>query len=267
LLREYLASSQTVPISIGVFAPAGAGKSFAISQVVEHAAKDRPIALLEFNMSQFTATSDLIAAFQLIRDKTLSGTLALAFFDEFDAFFGSNLGWLRYFLGPMQDGRFRDQGQIHPLGPAIFIFAGSSKPTFSKFSDSSRPEFIDAKGPDFVSRLRGYVDILGPDQVSDNDRMYPVRRAILIRAILARTQKQLMAGGRLRIDDGVLRALLTVPRYCHGARSIEAVLAMSALAKRRQFERSALPPDIQLNLHVDGRAFMELVRKPQGRER
>ena len=28
-------------------------------------------------------------------------------------------------------------------------------------------EFKDAKGPDFISRLRGYVNILGPNQTDD----------------------------------------------------------------------------------------------------
>jgi hypothetical protein len=42
--------------------------------------------MLEFNLSQFTALPDLIAAFHppLVRDRGLSGVIPLVFFDEFD---------------------------------------------------------------------------------------------------------------------------------------------------------------------------------------
>jgi hypothetical protein len=101
-----------------------------------------------------------------------------------------------------------------------------------------RKAFSAAKGPDFVSRLRGHVDVLGPDPMNESDRMYPIRRAILLRALLERRAPRLLRGERANIDEGVLSALLTVPRYRHGARSIEAILAMSAVSGRNQFERS-----------------------------
>jgi hypothetical protein len=51
-----------------------------------------------------------------------------------------------------------------------------------------------------------------------------------------------------------------VPRYRHGARSIEAILAMSAVSGQSRFERAALPSEAQLELHVDAKEFMERVR-------
>jgi hypothetical protein len=54
-----------------------------------------------------------------------------------------------------------------------------------------------------------------------------------------------------------------VPRYFHGARSVEAILDMSRLGNRPHFDPSLLPPLHQLNLHVDGDAFTALIQHQQ----
>ena len=163
-------------------------------------------------------------------------TLPLVFWDEFDTpLAGQPLGWLRHFLAPMQDGAFREGGGFHPLGPAIFVFAGGTCPTLAGVRGRRRRRRDrQAKKPDFLSRLRGYVDVLGPNPRDADDARLPLRRALLLRALL---QQQGAADARRRtgamasIDDGVAARLLCAPPTSpHGARSMEAIIDMSSLA-------------------------------------
>ena len=118
-------------------------------------------------------------------------------------------------------------------------------------------EFKDAKGPDFISRLRGYVNILGPNQTDEKwDQLFIVRRAMLLRSLIERKTPDLIDGsGEAQIDNGVLRALLKVPRYKHESRSMEAILEMSRLTNASKWEQALLPSKEQLRLHVDEEQF------------
>ena len=126
----------------------------------------------EFNLSQFASPDDLLSALHQVRDIGLSGKIPLIFWDEFDAAFsGAALGWLRYFLAPMQDGRFQEGQLIHPIGRSIFVFAGGTATSMADFGQGlSADDFRAVKGPDFVSRLKGFVNILGPNPVSSRRR-------------------------------------------------------------------------------------------------
>lgn len=310
LIDEYLAQRNPArPLCLAVFGPPGSGKSFGVVQVALSVARaDVKIEKMEFNLSQFERPEQIAESLQLVRDQVLGGKVPLVFFDEFDTDRGGQrLGWLRYFLAPMQDGTFRDRGTIHPIGRAIFVFAGGTHHSYERFfphgaaaqapasakgeSDGPTPdrdtateeppatvsppaaslqddpnrltrwdEFVRAKGPDFVSRLRGYIDILGPNPANEHDEVFVIRRGVLLRSLIERKAPQLLSDDRRAcIDSGVLRAMLKVSQYRHGVRSMEAILEMSTLSGRSHFDQAALPSPTQLKLHVDSEEFIRLV--------
>jgi len=273
LMFDYLEQTRpNRPLSVAVFGPPGAGKSFGVKMVAKalETSGGRQIETLTFNLSQFKEPEELAAAFHLVRDAVLRGRVPLVFFDEFDTALGDKkLGWLRYFLGPMQDAEFIDRGLPHPIGPSIFVFAGGTcgsyaefaKHCFEKDTDEARA-FRDAKGKDFLSRLRGTLDIPGLDLETEFDAYGPaealpceasilLRRANILAHQLGEKASRLRdATNALDVSDPVLRALLHLPKFVHGNRSFEALLDMSHLVGVERFTPSLMPASGHTALHA-----------------
>ncbi|MBN2202559.1 ATP-binding protein, partial [bacterium] len=259
MIRGYLDTDPgKKPLSLAVFGPPGAGKSFGIGEIVRGIlGKDAPI--LEFNLSQFGDPAALTGAFHQVRDRVLQGTMPVVFWDEFDS---REYFWLQYLLAPMQDGKFLE-GQIsHPIGKCVFVFAGGTSYTMENFGPS--PEnpakwevFKAKKGPDFISRLSGYLNVLGPNrrpvmnpktgkwEEDPEDVCFPVRRALLLRSILG-----LKDGTRLDMDSGLLTAFIETDRYRHGSRSMEKIVLLMK-KPAGAIRRSDLPAEDVLSLHTD----------------
>lgn len=258
LIAEYLDDAdKKKPRSIAVFGAPGDGKSFAVTQVAKSLGVKET---LTFNLSQFAAPRDLIGALHQVRDSCLAGSVPLVFWDEFDTTLGtSELGWLRFFLAPMQDGQFQEEQVTHHVGRCIFVFAGGTSKRYAEFlAKASR--FRNAKVVDFVSRLRGYVDVVGvnPPSGAIVDLDVLARRAILLNEFLKRAGIKEDEGGRVAVDDEVARAFLKIPNYRNGTRSMEAIVDMSRLHKGGRFGRSSLPPAAQLELHVKASDFLRI---------
>lgn len=280
LIDKYSSSpAWDMPLSIAVFGQPGSGKSFSVKEIIKRISPERKLEPLVFNLAQFTSADQLAEAFHKIRDQTLvSKEVPLAIFDEFDSSFNDCwLGWLKLFLAPMQDGLFRGETADYRIGRAIFLFSGGTSFTFDQFKDkipSSRSEEShevirkEAKLDDFIGRLKGYLDVFGPngEKGQSPDRLIKLRRAIILRSLLEKHAHEIFRFDKIKqvqianISKDVVRAFLGANKYEYGVRSMEAIIQMSRWINGA-FVVSSLPSSTQLKIHVDCQSFEEFLRK------
>ncbi len=263
LMMDYIGKKKAKkPMSIGVFGPPGSGKSFGIKQIARGIlGEDVPI--LTFNLSQFSEPEMIIGALHQVRDQVLKGEVPVVFWDEFDS---KQNYWLKFMLAPMNDGEFLESQVTHPVGKCIFIFAGGTSDSLQEFSTHDDPvekqKFKNDKGPDFVSRLNGYLNVLGPNprqiggKNDPTDVGYPIRRAIMLRVNARKFKSK-----ELTIDDGLLNAMLKVSKFKHGTRSMANIIELTTGGGKRELLRCNLPPREQLGLHVEYDEFLDLVHE------
>lgn len=310
LLHRYLKNlKDDKPISIAVFGPPGSGKSFSVKQICKKLdLSEDQIRQVELNVSQFQNPGELMKELKRITSIKLRGDargkgddkaspgdekvdhrMPLVFFDEFDSGLANQpLGWLKYFLAPMWDGQFQGCGK-RTFKRAIFVFAGGVFSSFEQFvpvqelpdeehgfevSNEHKQrlrEFKQQKGPDFISRLAGHINVLPINEEAGRIKHF-IRRAIQLRSVLERkdyVEKPDKSGtgtrfAVARVDQAIIYALLTIDRYNHGVRSMESIIRMCVPIDRR-IEIASLPSRAQLNMHVDAEEFYRRIYRGRAR--
>src|SRR5262249_2703351 len=155
MLRAYVDDADTQrPMSVVVFGPPGSGKSTFVNSIAAALRRCRRVPTA--NLTQLAGPEELAQAFVNALDHPECTETPVFFFDEFDASLNdAPLGWLRWFLAPMQDGKLLVRGSEKPIGKAIFFFAGGTAESLDEFNRRAQLDldiYRARKVPDFVSR-------------------------------------------------------------------------------------------------------------------
>jgi hypothetical protein len=261
-IREYLNKNRKqVPLAFGVFAPAGSGANFTVSQIAREFGIN---ASMDFNLSLFSGPDDLSEAMFNIRDQGLkTGQVPMVFWNSFDSpCQGENFGWLRHFIGALSTGEVSSGAKSHPLGKCIYIFTSKTAWSFQEFANACELADKAISTSEFTAYLSAFIDIIGinPQPMESKLPVYPLRRAFLLNTIVPFFFHGVSKTGKIEIPDEILNAFLFTASYRQGTRSLTALIENCAANQNKRFDLSSLPPEHVLALHVDVKDFMNLTR-------
>lgn len=266
-MNERLASGNTQPTCIGLLGPIGSGKKYVATSLSEQVAERWAIRQLSYN-ARVMSREDLTRACYAIRDNAAENCLTVVSFENFEALLEPDNTLLDEFISVMRYGTFKDEGHERTVGRCLLLFLTNQEPaTLASTPTPTATEFTLRRRLDdsaLLDNLHGAITLHGPNQTGPQDRLFAVRRALMLRQLLLSRHPHLASpDGTMKIDDAVLHALLFIPTYKHGLRSLEKIITTSRLTNRTKFDVSSLPPEEQIQLHVDGRTFMAFLRSPK----
>lgn len=264
IIEAYANEESTSPLNIAIFGPGRCGKRFSAMEVANTACRSYRTSRLYINLNDFEGPNDLVNAFHSIRDSTLKGRLALAYFEGFDNdLLNKPFGWLSHLSSCLSSGTFYDKkNDIQHIGRAVFLFGSNNAATFDEFERRLQSLAISGKSMSnctkFIGCIQGTVDIRGPGRCDVFDSVFSVRRAVILRDMLVNLAPCLTDGSKFLVEDDVLDGLLLAPLR-NGTRSLRTLLEVCRFDQRPTFDRMALPSPSQLRLHIDYDEFKEFM--------
>ncbi|KAK6433315.1 hypothetical protein LTR95_010508 [Oleoguttula sp. CCFEE 5521] len=281
IAEERVAANETQPTCIGIFGPAGSGKKYTATNLAEHLGRDRKVTTLTFD-GRILKDEYFTAACHTIRDASATGTLPIVIFQNCAILFELDNPLVNPLLTLMSNGTYVDGAAERHLGHAILLFLMDQEQTdlettptpvatTNEFALRRRPttpsaaewKALESNDSPLMDSLHGIVNVAGPNSTGRDDKMFTVRRALMLRQIIKQKYPHMEINGVINIDDAVLHALLLTPHFKHGLGSLEKIIGSSRLSNRTKFDVSALPPEEQIQLHADGKIFMSFLRAPK----
>lgn len=265
-MNERLESGAVNPTCIGLLGPVGSGKKFMAKNLSGQVGERWPIRELDYN-ARVMQLEDLTNACHKIRDNVAENYLTIVTFENVECLLESDNALRNELTAMMRDGTFKDNGHERGVGRCLLLFlVNQEPPALESTPTPTNAEFRLRRATDdadLLDNLHGIVTLRGPNQTSPQDKLFAIRRALMLRQLLLDRHPHLNLNGAIKIDEQVLYALLFVPSYKHGLRSLDKIISTSRLSGRTKFDVSALPPEEQIQLHVDGRTFMSYLRAPK----
>ncbi|KAK5167659.1 uncharacterized protein LTR77_007358 [Saxophila tyrrhenica] len=263
---ERFGSKTAAPTCIGVFGPIGSGKKFLASSLSDAVSSEWPLKRLTYD-TQVMRAEDLSVICNTVRDHSEEGYISVVSFENFEHLLEEKGPLFDQVSSLMRRGTFKDGTHEHKIGRCLLLFLVKQEPPRSESTPTPTQVHFDLDRTDTstsLDNLHGVVRLLGPNQSGPQDKLFAVRRAFMLRQLLFERHPPLEVNGTIKIDETVLRALLFVPAYKKGLRSLERIISTSRLSGRAKFDIAALPPEDQIAEEVpEVRTFMAFLRSPK----